>query len=82
MSEINILIVEDEPVIAENIAYYLTNNDFTVCGIAYDSEEAKALLEKRMADAAILDINLESDMDGIDLAKLINQQYFIPFVFL
>ena len=82
MSEIRILIVEDEPVIAENIAYYLNNNDFAVCGIAYDSDEALMLLEKGGADAAILDINLESELNGIDIASLINQRYFIPFVFL
>ncbi len=82
MSEIQILIVEDEPVIAENLAHYLNNNDFKVCGIAYDDEEAKALLEHGSADAVLLDINLESEMNGIDIAELINSRYFIPFVFL
>lgn len=82
MSEIKILIVEDEPIIAENIAHYLNNNDFKVCGIAYDDEEAKVFLESSAPDAVILDINLESKMDGIDLAELINKRYSIPFIFL
>ncbi|MBC7903942.1 MAG: hypothetical protein H7Y27_10990, partial [Gemmatimonadaceae bacterium] len=44
MSEIRVLIVEDEPIIAEHISGYLNNNDFTVSGIAYDSEEAQRQL--------------------------------------
>ncbi|MEP7229273.1 MAG: response regulator transcription factor [Ginsengibacter sp.] len=82
MSEIQILIVEDEPIIAENIAHYLNNNDFKVCGIAYDDEEAKGFLESGTPDAVILDINLESEMNGIDIAELINSRYHLPFIFL
>ena len=81
MSEIRVLIVEDEPVIAENIAQYLNNNDFKVSGIAYDDEEAKKILETDLPDAVILDINLESEMNGIDIAQLINARYHLPFVF-
>ena len=33
MSEIRVLIVEDEPVIAKNISMYLNNNDFMVSGV-------------------------------------------------
>ena len=82
MSDIQILIVEDEPIIAENIAHYLNNYDFKVGGIAYDGEEAKMFLENSPIDAVILDINLESGISGIDIAELINSRYSIPFVFL
>ncbi|MFT4152210.1 hypothetical protein [Parafilimonas sp.] len=47
MEDIRVLIVEDEPVIAENIACYLDNHDFKVCGIAYDAEEALLLTGPR-----------------------------------
>jgi DNA-binding NarL/FixJ family response regulator len=82
MSKLRILIVEDEPVIAENISMYLDNNDFEVSGIAYDSAEANEQLQNNTPDAAILDINLESEEDGIDIANRINQKYQIPFLFL
>ena len=55
MSELKILIVEDEPVIAENIAMYLNNYDFTVSAIAYDDEEAISQLKNNTPDAVILD---------------------------
>jgi len=82
MSEIKVLIVEDEPVIAQNISMYLNNNDFTVSGIAYDYEEAMTELQHNPPDAVILDINLESEHDGIDIASHINKKLRIPFLFL
>jgi DNA-binding NarL/FixJ family response regulator len=82
MSKLKILIVEDEPVIAENVAVYLDNNDFEVSGIAYDSEEAFEQLKTNTPDAVILDINLDSEKDGIDIAAIINKTYQVPFLFL
>ena len=82
MNEIKVLIVEDEPVIAKNISMYLDNNDFMVSGIAYDYEEAMKELEHNTPDAVILDINLDSDKDGIDIASYINKELHIPFLFL
>lgn len=82
MSRHKILIVEDEPVIAENISLYLDNNDFEVSGIAYDADEAFEQLKNNTPDAVILDINLESEQDGIDIAADINENYHLPFLFL
>ena len=81
MDEIRILIVEDEPVIAENIAHYLNNHDFKVCGIAYDVDEAKMFLENGSPDAIVLDINLESEMDGLDIAAYVNSPLPDTFYF-
>jgi DNA-binding NarL/FixJ family response regulator len=82
MTGIRILIVEDEPLIAKNIGMYLNNNDFEVSAIAYDADEALFQLKRNPPDFAILDINLESDKDGIQLAEYINQHYNIPFIYL
>ena len=82
MSKLRILIVEDEPMIAENISMYLDNTDFEVSGIAYDSAEANEQLNNNTPDAAILDINLGSEEDGIEIAAQLNEKYNIPFLFL
>ena len=82
MSGIRVLIVEDEPLIAKNIGMYLNNHDYEVAGIAYDPEEAFFQLKKNQPDLAILDINLESDKTGIDIADYINRNNFIPFIYL
>jgi RNA polymerase sigma factor (sigma-70 family) len=82
MNKLRILIVEDEPAIAEHIAAYLDNDDFEVSGIAYDGDEALDQLKTNTPDAVILDINLESETDGIAIAQIINDSYQIPFLFL
>lgn len=82
MSELKVLIIEDEPVIAENISMYLNNADFTVSGIAYDDEEAINQLRNNTPDAVILDINLDSAIDGIQIADYINKNFQLPFLFL
>jgi DNA-binding NarL/FixJ family response regulator len=82
MSELKILIIEDEPIIAENISMYLNNADFTVSGIAYDDEEAVNQLHNNTPDAVILDINLDSSIDGIQIADYINKNFRLPFLFL
>jgi len=81
VNEIRVLIVEDEPVIATNLSMYLNNNDFSVSGIAYDFDEAVLQLRQNTPDAAILDIGMELNDDGIQLAELINSKYKIPFIF-
>ena len=53
MTPARIMIVEDEPIIAENISMYLNNADFIVSGIAYDDEEARQQLRSNTPDAAI-----------------------------
>ena len=79
MTELNhklrVAIVEDEPLIAENLAMYLNNTDFEVAGIAYNYEDALQLIINEHPDIALLDINLESDKDGIDLGEYIFNRF-------
>ncbi|NOT37773.1 MAG: response regulator transcription factor [Saprospiraceae bacterium] len=80
--QIRVLIVEDEVLIAENLAIYLNNSDFIVTAIAYDYNEAIHQLSNNKPDIVLLDINLEDDKDGIDLAEFIFNKIKIPYVFL
>ena len=82
MPDIRVLIVEDEPIIAADIAEFLESNDYGIVGKAYECYRALELLDLRMTDIVLLDINLDCEMDGIELAKIINEKYQIPFVFL
>lgn len=82
MSAIRILIVEDEPLIAAEIASCLNQIDYLVCGKAYNLATARAMLESLQPDAVIVDINLEGGQEGIELAAHIHEQYHIPFIFL
>lgn len=77
-----ILIVEDEPLIAEGISLHLKNSAFHVTGIAYDAEEAFAFLKNNTPQLAILDVNLESDKDGIEIGEYIQTHCPMPFIYL
>ncbi|NEN24191.1 response regulator transcription factor [Cryomorpha ignava] len=78
----SVLVVEDEPLIAEDIAGYLLENGFAVLAIANNAKEALEILKDNMPDAILLDINLGDGMDGIELATQIRTTEKIPVVFL
>lgn len=82
MDKINILIVEDELIIAEDLKDILEELGYNVCGIANSAREALILLEEKAPDLALLDIQIKGGKDGIALAEDINNQYHIPFIML
>lgn len=82
MSEIRVLIVEDEPLIAEDIANCLNNIDYKLAGIAYSGEKALELLYSRQPDIVLLDIRIKGNMSGIDIGHIIEEKYHIPFIYL
>lgn len=77
-----ILIVEDEPIIAEDLSLILEKAGYRVVGIANDGSRALDLLHSQSPDLALLDIALDSGMSGIEIAKVINEKYEIPFIFI
>ncbi|MDF1694658.1 MAG: response regulator transcription factor [Saprospiraceae bacterium] len=82
MPQTKVLIVEDEPAIAHDIAAILTGNGYHVCGIAHSSTKALDFLMTKSPDIALLDISIKGDKDGIEIAHIIKKKYNIPFVFL
>lgn len=82
MSEIKVLVVEDEPMIAMDIEQTLTNIDFTVSALAHTFASALQQLETNAPDIILLDVNLNDEKDGIDIGTIINEKYKLPFVYL
>ncbi|WGF92983.1 LytR/AlgR family response regulator transcription factor [Aequorivita marisscotiae] len=77
-----ILIVEDEMVIAANISLQLSNLGYEVTGILPRGEEALSHINIDRPDIVLMDIQLKGKMDGIETAKIIEQQYNIPIIYL
>ena len=77
----NILIVEDEFIIAEELSFMLKNADYNVCGIADSVEEALQLIDRHLPDLVLLDIRLKGRLTGIDLARRLGEMN-ISFVYL
>ncbi len=78
---LKILIVEDEVVIAEDMKMMLENIGYEVSGVAYTYNDAIEILKGGVPDISLIDINLGSKKDGIELADFINKNYFIPFIY-
>jgi len=77
-----ILIVEDEPLIAEDLASILRKDGHVVVGIAHDGSRALDLLHSQSPDLVLLDISLGNAMSGFDVARVLNDRFHIPFIFI
>ena len=76
----NILVVDDEPEIADLVGVYLKSEGFTVftCGTA---AEALACVRAQSLDLAVLDVMLP-DMSGFVLCGEIRKEYHFPVIML
>jgi two-component system nitrate/nitrite response regulator NarL len=74
MEKLQVLIVDDHPMVIEGMRSLLGNLDFVgIAGTAANAFEAVALLKTRPVDVAIVDINLP-DINGIELtAKIVKE---------
>lgn len=79
---INVLIIEDEFTIALDIEVRLKKMGFGVVGIADNADKAIRLADEEAPDIILLDIFLEGSKDGVEIAKQINNELSIPFIFL
>lgn len=80
---VKVLVVEDEILLAKDIQSRLTDIGYHVVATAPSVEKALNSIETHSnIDIILIDIMLKGDRDGIDLAKVINQNYKIPFIFL
>ncbi|MEL6559349.1 MAG: response regulator [Bacteroidota bacterium] len=78
-----ICIVEDEPIIAEEIKMHLSNLGHEVMGVFHEAKECLEQLETLNPELMFLDIDLgKGEIDGVSLAHLINSEFKIPFIFL
>ncbi len=82
MSELKILVVEDEAIIAEDIAYHLEKMGYAVVDIVATGEEAIEVATTTHPDLVLMDIMLQGEMDGIEAAQQIRTELSIPVVYL
>jgi CheY-like chemotaxis protein len=78
----SILIVEDDSIIASVEEWRLKKLGYTVCGRATNGIDALELIKANEPDLVLLDINLEGDMDGIEIARILDSEGNTPFIFL
>lgn len=82
MRKTNILVVEDEPLIAMDIRQRLLRLGYNVTAIADSAETALEAVEQFLPDLVLMDIQLYGDRDGIDTAAEIQERFKLPVVYL
>ena len=84
MDNINVLIIEDLPADSDALVKVLTENNYTVVGVATTYNEALSMFYKNTVDIIIIDVFLEGKPDGIAFAETISiiPNAIKPFVFL
>lgn len=80
VSEQKILLVEDEPTLAETLTYNLERQGYTVftCG---DGNDALRLAESEKPELVILDVMLPG-IDGFEVCRLLRQSMNVPILML
>ena len=77
-----VLVVEDERLIARDIAMQLKDLGYTPVGPATTGEQAIEMAGLLRPQLVLMDVHLASAMDGITAAQAIRSQFGIPTVFL
>ena len=77
-----VLIVEDEILIAMDLKYILEDAGFKVLDTVTNASEAIEVIKTDIPDLVILDVFINGELNGIELAEIIKQNYKIPFYFL
>lgn len=78
----NIMIVEDESLIALELKRRLVNFGYDCSDIVNRGEDALALLDSKQFDLVLMDIHLQGELDGIETAWEIKRKFDVPVVFL
>lgn len=79
---IKILIVEDEVIIAKEISMTLERNGYKVLDLATSYESLIESLKKETPDIILMDIMISGEIDGIEAAIKIKDNYDIPVIYL
>ena len=82
MQKANILIVEDERIVAMDIHDSLVALGYTIAGQADQGEDAVRKAGVLHPDLILMDIVLKGKMDGILAAEQIQKEFNIPVIFL
>jgi len=78
----DVLIIEDEPIIAMDIEMIVRDMGHDVTGIAVTRDEAVEMALKHRPGLVLADIQLADDSSGIDAVKDILAEFTIPVIFI
>ena len=80
MYNLNILIVEDESLLALELSTSIKNYGYNVVDYVTTISETKKDMKTKSIDLIIMDINLRDNLDGIDLYSTLNTDAFVIYL--
>lgn len=81
MSDVNILVVEDEGIIAMDLKVRLLKLGYNVAGLVSSGEEAVAKVVELQPDLILMDIMLRGGIDGVEAVRQIQAKTNVPVIY-
>ena len=75
MNYTEILVVEDDMIIASDISVHLSRLGYEIIGIATRGEDAIEQIKRQQPDIVLMDVNLRGNLNGIETTLLIQQSF-------
>jgi len=82
MAKTEILIVEDENIVAKDIKIHLEKLGYIITDIVSSGEKCINKIEERRPDLVMMDIMIKGRINGIEAANIIKERFNIPVIFL
>jgi len=82
MGKATILIVEDEAIVAADLAGKLGRLGYEISGTTGFAEDAVNQAREQRPDLVLMDIRLAGTMDGVEAAEIIRREFDLPVIFL
>lgn len=82
MSNTQIVVVEDEAIVAKNIELELISMGYAVAATAASGEEALQKVAQVHPDLVLMDIALKGSLDGVQTAEQIQERFDVPIIYL
>lgn len=82
MAKARILVVEDERIVAKDIAKRLSDLGYSVVATVSSGEAAIETATAKQPDLVLMDIQLKGNVDGIEAAEKIRANFNIPVIYL
>jgi len=82
MKRAHILIVEDEPVLYKRLKMLLKEHKYAVDEFTPSVDEALSRIKIKRPNLVLLDIELEGEKTGIDLGRILYNEFKIPFIYI
>ncbi|HEY9862433.1 MAG TPA: response regulator, partial [Candidatus Obscuribacterales bacterium] len=82
MTTVNIMVVEDESIVAKDLQNRLKRFGYAVPVVAASGEEAILRASESNLDLVLMDIRLKGAIDGIEAARQIHHRFQLPIIYL